>query len=74
MLAPIATLVFLTALWFAAKVIFDLADSLGARSASALRGKPVPARAAFAVRKRPTRASFARPSPLRARPEWRAAA
>ena len=72
MLAPLATLVFLVSAWFAVAIFADLFSRKG-RIVAALRGEvrpePVPA---VVVRSR-TNAS-ARRKPMRAQPQWRAAA
>jgi hypothetical protein len=72
MLAPIATLVFLVSVWFAVAIVADLYSRKG-RIVAALRGEvrpePVPA---VIVRSRPSVA--ARRKPMRAQPQWRAAA
>lgn len=74
MLAPIATLLFLTALWVAIRIVADLAADKGSRIAAALRGQePARAVAVLAIR-RPIRAPYSRRQPLRARVELRAAA
>ena len=72
--APIATLIFLTILWVAVRVVADLLADSGSRIAAALRGEQ---RARMAVSvvaiRRPIRGRYG-PRPLRARPELRAAA
>ena len=72
MLAPLATLVFLVSAWFAAAVFADLFSRKG-RVLAALRGEvrpePVPA---VMIRSRPS--AIARRKPMRAQPQWRAAA
>jgi len=74
MLAPIATLLFLTALWVAIRIVADLVADKGSRIAAALRGQePARAVAVLAIR-RPIRATYSRRQSLRARVELRAAA
>ena len=72
MLAPIATLVFLVSAWFAGAILADVFSRKG-RILAVLRGEvrpePVPA---VIVRSRPSVA--ARRKPMRAQPQWRAAA
>jgi hypothetical protein len=72
MLAPIATLVFLVSAWFAVAIFADLFSRKG-RIVAALRGevRPEPV-AAVVVRSRPS--VVARRKPMRAQPQWRAAA
>ena len=77
MLAPIATLAFLAALWLAAKWMLDLAAAEGGKIAAALAGKsllaqPVQSVPAVSVRFQQRAGSVRRP--LHAQPEWRAAA
>ena len=77
MLAPLATLAFLAALWLAGKWMLDLIDQDGAKIAAALVGRSMlaePPRSVrqLSVRYRPQAAPVRRP--LHARPEWRAAA
>lgn len=75
MLAPIATLVFLSALWLAAVVFTEIFVRAGPRIAAALRGE-TPASNGFClvIRSRPARARMARQQPMRVRPQLRAAA
>ena len=75
MLAPFATLVFLSAIWVAAVVITDVFARKGSRIAAALRCE-APARKAtsLVIRSRSARARVARRQPLRAQPQLRAAA
>jgi hypothetical protein len=72
MLAPIATLFFLVSAWFAVAILTDVFSRKG-RIFGVLRGEvrpaPVPA---VIVRGRPSVA--ARRKPMRAQPQWRAAA
>jgi hypothetical protein len=72
MLAPIATLFFLVSAWFAGAILTDVFSRTG-RILAVLRGEvrlePVPA---VIVRSRPNVA--ARRKPMRAQPQWRAAA
>jgi len=74
MLAPIATLIFLAALWVTVRIVADLLEQGLPRIAAALRGEP-PAEIAppVTVRQRPMRLPARRP-PMRAQPQWRAAA
>ena len=77
MIAPLATLAFLAILWLVARIVLDMADESGARIMAALRGQSMLAQAPqslrpISVRFQP-RAGLAR-RPLRAQPEWRAAA
>ena len=77
MLAPLATLAFLATLWLVARIALELADDSGARIVAALRGRsmlacPPQSVRPISVRFQP-RAESAR-RPMRARPEWRAAA
>lgn len=75
MLAPLATLVFLSALWLVAVVAADMFSRFGSRIAAALRGEaPVQAGMSLVIRSRPTRARMMRRQPLRAQPQLRAAA
>jgi hypothetical protein len=72
MLAPIATLFFLVSAWFAVAILADVFPRKG-RIVAVLQGEvrpePVPA---VIVRSRPSVA--ARLKPMRAQPQWRAAA
>ena len=77
MLAPLATLAFLATLWCVARIVLDMADGSGARIMAALRGQSMLARPPqsvrpLSVRFQPRAESVRRP--LRAQPEWRAAA
>ena len=77
MIAPLATLAFLTTLWLIAKLALELADGSGAKILSALRGQSMLAQPPQSVRPvsvrfQPRAESIRRP--LRAQPEWRAAA
>ena len=76
MLAPLATLVMLSALWLVAYIALELADGGSAKVVAALRGRsmltqPVTFRP-VTVRFQP-RAEVVR-RPVHAQPEWRAAA
>jgi hypothetical protein len=76
MIAPLATLVFLSALWLVAKVALEHAGD-GAKIVAALRGRsmlavPPPSVRPISVRFRPRAEAVRRP--VRAQPEWRAAA
>jgi hypothetical protein len=75
MIAPFATLAFLTVLWIAAFASAEILGHSGSRILAALRGeKPASAQSVtVTVRMRPTRASASRPA-LRAQPQLRAAA
>jgi hypothetical protein len=72
MLAPVATLVFLAAIWLAFVLAAEIFARRLSRIAAALRGEARPRRVELV----PVRARnvVRRSQPLRARPEWRAAA
>lgn len=77
MLAPLATLAFLVTLWCVARIVLDMADGSGARIMAALRGQSMLAQPPQSVRPltvrfQPRAESVRRP--VRAQPEWRAAA
>ena len=77
MLAPLATLAFLAALWLIARMAVELTDETGAKVLAALRGQwilalPPQSVRPISVRFQPRAGSVHRP--LHARPEWRAAA
>ena len=75
MLAPIATLIFLSALWLAAVVVAEIVTRSGPRIAAALRGEaPVVTGKSLVIRSRPARARMAKRQPMRAQPQLRAAA
>lgn len=75
MLAPIATLVFLSAIWLAAVVVTEIVTRSGSRIAAALRGEaPALTGTSLIIRSRPARARIAKQQPMRARPQLRAAA
>ena len=75
MLAPLATLVFLSAIWVAAVVVIHVFARSGSRIAAALRGDvPVLNGTSVVSLSRPARARVARRQPLRAQPQLRAAA
>ena len=75
MLAPLATLAFLTALWGVAAIITHIYARNGSRIAAALRGEtPIARGMSLVIRSRPTRARMARRLPMRAQPHLRAAA
>ena len=75
MLAPLATLAFLTALWAVAVVVTHIYARSGSRVVAALRGEtPVVRGMSLVIRSRPTRARMARRQPMRAQPYLRAAA
>ena len=77
MLAPLATLVFVATLWLIARIALESADSTGAKVLAALRGQSMLAQPPQSVRpisvRYQPRAGSAR-RPVRAQPEWRAAA
>ena len=77
MLTPLATLAFLATLWLVAKLALDWVAEDGAKIAAALAGKSLLAQPPQSVRPvtvryQPRAESVRRP--LRASPEWRAAA
>ena len=77
MLAPFATLAFLTALWLVAKLMLDLAGDDGRKIVAALLGQSMVARPPQSLK--PVSVRFHPPAgpvrrPLHATPEWRAAA
>ena len=77
MLAPLATLAFLATLWLVARIALELADGSGAKIVAALRGQsmlayPPQSVRPISVRFQPRAVAVRRP--VRARPEWRAAA
>lgn len=75
MLAPLATLVFLSALLLTAAVITEIFARMNARIASALRGQtPAVIGTSLVIRLRPTRAQLAPRQPMRAHPQLHAAA
>ena len=75
MLAPFATLVFLSAIWLAAIVVGRIFAGSRSRVAAALRGEaPASAGTSLVIRSRPARARVARRQPMRAKPQLRAAA
>ncbi len=75
MLAPFATMVFLSALWLAAVIVTRIFARSGSRIAAVLRGDvPVVETVSLIIRSRPARARVARCQPLRAQPQLRAAA
>lgn len=73
MIAPLGTLVFLATLWLLVVVGAAILEESGARIAAALKGKPVhqPEIVTPAVR---VRIRSRVEQPIRARPQWRAAA
>jgi hypothetical protein len=75
MLAPFATLVFLSTIWLATVVASRIFAGSGSRIAAALRGE-APARTGISlvIRSRPARPRAARRQPMRAQPQFRAAA
>jgi hypothetical protein len=77
MLAPLATLAFLTTLWLVARLALELADGMGSKMMAALRGhsmlaEPPQSIRPVTVRYRPRAESIRRP--VHVQPEWRAAA
>ena len=77
MLAPLATLTFLVALWLVAKLALDGLAEHGAKIAAAFNGRsmiarPVPSLRPISVRFTQQAAMVRRP--VHAQPEWRAAA
>ena len=77
MIAPFATLAFLATLWLAIKVVLEMANESGAKILAALRGhsmlaEPPQSVRPISVRFQPRAGSVRRP--MRAHPEWRAAA
>ena len=73
MIAPFATLAFLTVLWLSAFLFADMFGRSGSRILAALRGEMPSLAQVVTVRAWPTRsATYCRP--LRARPQLRAAA
>jgi hypothetical protein len=75
MLAPFATLVFLSAIWLGAVVVTQGLARSGSRIAAALRGEmPLATGTSLLIRLRPARARLARRQAMRARPQLRAAA
>ena len=74
MLAPVATLVFLTVLWISAVVMAEMFGHFSSRILAAIRGETRAAGTVLLVRTPPRRADYARRRPLRARPQLRAAA
>ena len=74
MIAPFATLAFLSVLWISFFVFAEMFGRSGSRILSALRGEtPVPPALSVTVRMRPTRAAKSRRA-LRGQPQLRAAA
>ena len=77
MIAPLATLAFLATLWLVAKFVLDMIEADGSKIAAALSGhsmlaQPPQSVRPVSVRFQPRAESVRRP--MRARPEWRAAA
>ena len=77
MLAPLATLAFLIALWLVAKLALDFLAEDGVKVSAALSGRSILARPPQSVRPvsvrfQPRAGSVRRP--VHASPEWRAAA
>ena len=74
MLAPLATLAFLATLWFVAKLALELVAADGGKIVAALQGRSVSTQSVRPVSVRFQRRAEAVRRPLRAQPEWRAAA
>ncbi len=77
MLAPIATLAFLAALWLVAKCLLDLIAEDGGKIGAALAGRSTLTFPPHSVRPVTVRYQLRAGSahrPMRAQPEWRAAA
>ena len=77
MIAPLATLAFLATIWLVLKIALELADGSGAKILAALRGQsmlalPPQSFRPISVRFQPREVVVRRP--VRAQPEWRAAA
>lgn len=76
MLAPLATLVFLAAIWLVVGLILELAESDGAKVLAVLRGRSMigsqQALPTVTVRFQPRAGSVRQP--MHVQPEWRAAA
>ena len=77
MLAPIATLAFLATVWLVARIVLEMTEGAGSKVIAALRGQSMLAQPPQSVRPitvrfQPRAGSVRRP--LRAQPEWRAAA
>jgi hypothetical protein len=73
MIAPFATLLFLSLLWLIVSLIGDMIFRPGSRVLAALRGETPPSAFSIVVRTRPTRVAASRRT-LRAQPQLRAAA
>jgi hypothetical protein len=74
MLAPFATLLFLTVLWLALSLVGDMIFGPGSRVLAALRGDTPAVSRSIAVRVRLIRAPTTSRRPMRAQPQLRAAA
>ena len=77
MLAPLATLTFLVALWLVAKLALDMLADNGAKIAAACNGRSMLARPVLLLRPisvRFTQQAASVRRPVHAQPEWRAAA
>ena len=77
MLAPLATLAFLAAIWLLARITLDMIDESGMKVLAALGGRSMLAQPPQSVRPisarfQPRAGSVRRP--VHAQPEWRAAA
>ena len=77
MIAPLATLAFLAALWLVVRIALDMSDGSGAKVLAALRGQSMIAQPpqsvrSISVRFQPRAEAVRRP--VHAQPEWRAAA
>ena len=75
MLAPFATLVFLSTIWLVAVVVSRNFSGSGSRIAAALRGEAAASTGmSLVIRSRRARPRVARRQPMRAQPQLRAAA
>jgi len=74
MLAPLITLAFLVTLWACAVVAAEIFGASRTRILAALRGETSEPRTILEVRMPPRRTGYARRTPIRARPQMRAAA
>lgn len=71
MTSALGDLVFLTTLWLLVVVGAAVLEQSGAKISAALKGKPRESRIAIQAN---TRVRIRRPQPMRAKPQWRAAA
>jgi hypothetical protein len=75
MLAPFATLAFLSVLWLTCVMIAQILGHSKSRIAMALRGEePAKLGTSLVIRSRPSRARASQCQPMRAQPQFRAAA